>query len=149
MMAYRIPIIVAGLIIIALNLVVWSNDDEMPIKIGVVEPASGAPGELVNITAHVKRDLTRHCTLRLSRRLFSPSGFYIDLKDEDTFTPKDIIGLERRSPNLLKVTVAIPRGIGPGRYELVSKLRYSCNPWQYFYPIEGESILPFEVEAAQ
>ena len=148
-MKYRIPIIIAGLIIIAVNVVFWAFDDELPIKIGFVEPASGRPGDLINITAHVKRDIKRNCTLHLSRRLFSPNGFYTDLKDEDTFTPKDIIGLERRSPNLLKVTIAIPRGIGPGRYELVSRLQYSCNPWQYFYPIEGESILPFDVEAAQ
>jgi hypothetical protein len=149
MKAHRVPIIVAGLIIIALNMIVWAYDDELPIKIGTVEPASGVPGGLVDITAHVKRDLTRHCTLHLSRRLFSPSGFYTDMKDEDTFTPKDIIGLERRSPNLLKVTVAIPYGIGPGKYELVSSLKYSCNPWQYFFPIEGESILPFDVESAK
>lgn len=125
----------------------WILEDEVPFKLIHTVPLEVKAGEYATFKAAVKRDVARGCSLSLSRKIFTPSGSYIDLKDRDNLSAKQIAELNRRSPGLLLLTIPIPNHLSPGQYELVTDLEYTCNPWNWISPIEGYSSLPFTVVA--
>ena len=132
------------LFVAAVLIIIQAMDREPPFGILSVEPASARPGELVTITARVKRDSTRDCSAAMSRSIFDSSGQRSDYPIM-RFSDAVIDDMERRMPSMLKVTIQVPANATPGPAQLVSVLDYRCNRVHALWPIEVTTVMPFEV----
>lgn len=123
---------------------IQASDREPPFHLLSVEPAAARPGELVTITAHVRRDTARDCSASMSRSVFDSAGRRTDYPVA-RFSDALIDGMERKTPGLLKVSIVVPTNAAVGPAEVVSVLDYRCNRVHHFFPVEVTTVMPFEV----
>lgn len=123
-----------------------STDREPPFRVLEVEPAAARAGEVVTIRQRVVRDLSRPCSVRWSRFMWTPGMGRLDLTYEPVQVGPDFIArMEARDPGRLSVSVRIPDGAQPGQGSLVTHLDYWCKPAQRAWPITVITDVPFTV----
>jgi hypothetical protein len=133
------------MILVAVVLVaVQAADREPPFAVLSVEPAQARAGEPVVITAKVKRDMSRDCSVSMSRSLFDSSGARVDYPLA-RFSDAAIDLMERVGPGMLRVSIVVPINASVGPANLVSVLDYRCNRVHSLWPIEVTTYLPFDV----
>jgi hypothetical protein len=133
------------MLIVAMVLIVWqATDREPPFHVVSVEPAHAHPGEVVVITARVKRDTTRNCSATMSRSIYDSTGARADYP-VTRFSDSMIDMMEKETPGMLRVALLVPMQATSGPARLVSVLDYRCNRVHSLWPIEVTTIMPFEV----
>lgn len=133
------------MLVLALCMVVLQAADRRePFDILSVEPASARPGEMVTITAKVRRDTSRDCSARMNRAVFDSTRARFDYPLM-TFSHALIDSMELATPGELRVSVMVPPAAAPGLAELVSVLEYRCNRVHALWPIEVTTVMPFTV----
>lgn len=125
-------------------IVVYAFDREPPFAVISVEPAAALPGQIVKITANVRRDTHRNCSIVFSRYIFDGDNtrFF-----EGTSIASDtmIDLLEKNHPGKLMVAIKVPLEATPGKASIYTVVNYKCNKLHALWPIEGTSTLPFTI----
>ena len=120
-------------------------DREAPFAVLGVEPAEAKPGEWVSVTAHVKRDLKRKCSVDFSRNIIDKSGLMYVLQSRSSASDDMIRQMDARKPGKLVLSFLVPPTASYGEADIVSVLEYQCNPMQRWRPIEMTTVIPFTI----
>jgi hypothetical protein len=145
-MKYRVAILVACSLIIVVGLVSWITDRAPPFEILEVEPVVAVAGQPVKLRAKVRRDLHRHCDVSFNRQLYLPGGYRALVDGQQEMSAAQLSEMDFRASGALLVVIDVPPWAPPGRAELVTNLRYFCNPWhRWISPISVTATMPFEV----
>lgn len=114
---------------------VWSLDDKPPIRLDKYSVSPAFAGGSMLVVADVERDLSRKCNAVYSRRFVDSEGAIHAIEPDTSMGSNSIMAMDKRSPGKLIFMVPVPRGSPPGMGQIVTPLRYTCNPWHYRYPI--------------
>jgi hypothetical protein len=112
------------LLVAVVMVVIQAMDRHPPFEVLSVEPVSARAGEVVTITAKVRRDTDYPVVM---------------------FSDAMIDNMHRMAPGVLRVSIVVPSNAAPGAASLVSVLRYRCNRTHALWPIEVTTELPFTV----
>jgi len=135
------------IIVIGIVMLTWqlAFDRHPPFKVNHVYPAQAHPGESVTIPASVWRDIGRECAVDMDRHAFD-AGLQRTDYPRASFSPADILNVEKTSPGMMRPTVVISSNAVCGPATLVTNLYYSCNQaQQWLLPIHVRVELPFTV----
>jgi hypothetical protein len=133
------------LLLAAVVLIAWqAADRKPPFQVLSVEPAEARAGDVVVITARVKRDTSRNCSASMSRSIFDATGARADYP-VTRFSDALIDAMEADSPGVLRVAVLVPSNAAIGPAKLVSVLDYRCNRVHALWPIEVTTTMPFQI----
>jgi hypothetical protein len=144
------PFVIVLIISSILSWAWWSAQRNVPFKVLSVEPAFGKPGDRIIIKAHVWRDMTRPCSLTLTRIIFDSAGTPFVILSGAYFDSETIKNIERDSPGILYVPIKIPEDAQPGHARITAPMAYTCNRTQgtcfiCLDPITMMVTLPFEI----
>lgn len=129
----------------ALVIVFWALDREPPFKVLDYKISQAKAGESTVIRATVHRDLDRRCSVMISRMFIDSTGTRFDLTEGAQFmNARALEEYSRRSPNMLNVSVAVPKSAALGTANVMTVLDYECNPVQQVYPIP--MVVNFDLE---
>ena len=128
-----------------LSVLWWSVNRIDPVVIieQLVVP-EGRPGEQIEFMAKVVRDFSPSCELHATRYVVSANG-YRYIIDELHLNATALEELTKGNPQALMTTMTIPSAIKSGPAQLLTYLRYFCNPLDKFWPIETVTELHFTV----
>jgi hypothetical protein len=133
------------MILIAVAIVLFeASDRKPPFQVLSVEPASARPGDTVVITSRVWRDSSRNCSAHRSRSMFDAAMVRYDYP-KAIFSDAAIDRVERGTPGVLRVAVAIPLSAEPGPASVVSVTQYRCNRVHSLWPIDVTTVMPFTI----
>lgn len=113
----------------------WAFDRSPPFLLGSYTVYDAAPGQTMFINANVKRDLSRECSTRFSRYLYS-NGVRHEISGSQYMSAAAIADMDKQMPDALRMAVRIPPDIVPGPATLVTALEYTCNPLHQVWPID-------------
>lgn len=116
-------------------LVTWAFDRRAPFRVVGYDPIVAKRGESAAIRADVRRDMRRDCSVSFTRFLYDSKGVRFDIGDVREMSAATIRELNSRSPNELKFAVQMPPKMAAGEAELVTELKYVCNPLHVAWPI--------------
>jgi hypothetical protein len=133
------------LIAFAVELTVWALDRDPPFEILSVEPAMVLPGNAVQLTATVRRDLDRNCSVTYTRHLYDGANYRHDLEGSQSLSGEAIRAMNIRSPNMLHVALRVPDNAAAGTAALVTALDYECNPLHSAWPIHVVTEMQFTI----
>ena len=122
----------------------WTLDYMPPFALFDYTSSPAKPGEVLTIRANVRRDLGRRCSVHYSRSFFDSTGTRFDMASEQFMNADAIEELNRKLPDKLILTLAVPAHATPGKGAVMVALDYKCNPLQSHYPIS--MILMMDVE---
>jgi hypothetical protein len=134
-------------IILAIGqITVWAMDRKPPFALLSAEVNSPRPGEQLMMSAKVRRDLHRDCSVVFSRYLFDSIGVRYDLSGQQVMGPDAIRNMNALAPGELNLIVRIPETFRPGPAVFSTVLEYRCNPLQDLVrPIHVQMHVVFEV----
>jgi hypothetical protein len=122
-------------------------DRSPPFKVVEAVTPAGPPGGRIVMEARVWRDTGRNCSATMYRSIFHSGGTRVDLPPQ-FFAAEDIARMERKSPGLMRPEIEIPANAIPGADAyMASRLRYVCNQFQVWLPIDVNIVQPFQVIA--
>ena len=121
------------------------SDRAPPFKVTSVDRPSGVPGGKISFDAVVWRDISRACDVTMYRSVFHSNGKRVDL-DPQFYTAQSIRHMERVMPGRMRPEIEVPENATPLQDAyMASRLRYVCNPYQVFWPVDVTLIMPFDV----
>jgi hypothetical protein len=138
-----IPVFV--LVAFAIELAIWAVDRAPPFEILSVDPAMAAPGQQVQLTARVRRDVDRYCSVTYTRHIYDGANFRHDLEGAQRMNVEAIRAMDARAPGMLHVALRVPADAVPGSAALVTTLDYECNPLHAAWPIHVVSEMQFTI----
>lgn len=135
----------AILVASALALLVMALDRAPPFESLNYIATAAKPGATAIITADVRRDLRRACSVRFSRFFIDAAGIRWEVTPLTSVTPNGLRAFDAASAARLRVPVYIPPGASPGTATLIIPLAYRCNVAQELFPIDVVLTYQFEV----
>jgi hypothetical protein len=138
-----VPVFV--LIAFAVEITIWALDRRAPFEILSVEPAMAAPGQSITLSARVRRDIERDCSVTYTRHIYDGANFRHDLEGAQRMNVEAIRAMDARTPNMLHVALHVPVNAAPGGAALVTTLDYECNPLHAAWPIHVVSEMQFTI----
>ena len=135
----------AILIASGLALLFMGMDRAAPFESLSYTATPAKPGATAIISAHVRRDLQRSCSVRFSRFFIDSAGTRWEVTPLTTVTPKGLRAFDAASADKLRVPVHIPAGAAPGMATLIVPLAYRCNAVHEWFPIDVVLTYQFEV----
>ncbi len=134
------------LLVFVLRVGVWALDREPPFRLIAASTNAPSPGGVLTVSAQVRRDLDRDCSVLFSRYLFDRNGFRHESMGPQLMTPEALRIMDEIAPGRLNVSLRIPPEFPPGAGTMNTVLEYRCNPLQdLIRPIQVEMVVPFEV----
>ncbi len=131
-----------------LPFIYWAFDREPPFEVThyYVPPAVRA-GDEISFVLDVKRNLSRDCSVKVSRSIKRSDGSIRPYMDVDTVSSAQLKVLQVDQPNMLKRTFPLPSTLPSGPTVFMTDLEYSCgiNPLHAVWPIQVFLEWPFEV----
>jgi hypothetical protein len=134
-------IILASLVVFG----IWGADRRVPFAMLEVHPSTAVAGGMAEVSARVKRDVSRQCSMTLTRFLYDRDGFRHDMTGTQSMSADGIRHLEAQKPGMLAMRFAVPSYFPPGPAQLVAEKAYRCNPVHQFFPINATFTLPLVV----
>jgi hypothetical protein len=138
-------------IILGLGSLAWLAMDRAA-PFGVVEfdrpPPSIAAGTNMLMSAKVRRDVERMCSVEGTNRMHFADGTRWEASSFK-FSAQELAHQEARTPDRLRVSIAVPSWAAPGPAQLVTTRYYVCNVTHLVAPIEVMSVMPFAVVPAR
>ena len=123
----------------------WSLDYMPPFALFDYTSNPAKPGEVLTIKANVRRDLDRRCSVHYSRSFFDSLGTRFDMTSEQFMNAGALDELNKKMPDKLVLTLAVPRYAAAGKGVVMVVLDYKCNPLQAHYPISMILMMNVEV----
>lgn len=118
------------------QVIIWALDRDAPFVMLDYSADAAVPGSASVIRAVVRRDLSRHCGVMFSRHFFDSQGVRFELGDgAQMMNSMSLDELNRRNPDSLAFSVAVPLYAAKGRGSVVTVLNYQCNPVHQLYPV--------------
>lgn len=124
----------------------WLSLDRAPPFESISYTAQPArPGQTAVITAEVRRDLRRNCSVKFSRFFVDAAGTRWEVTPLTSVTAKGLRVFDDASEDRLRVPVPVPVGAAVGRATLIIPLAYRCNVVHEWFPIDVVLSYEFEV----
>ena len=137
----------AILIACLIQVAFWAFDRSPPFKLISYTSTSAPPGKSVLLTAKVRRDLSRECSVVFSRHFFDSSGARYDLVAGQYMSAYALRLMDQLTPGELRLRDDLPESVTPGLAHLFTNLEYSCNKFhRLVWPIEVTMELDFIVD---
>lgn len=132
-------------LMLIVQVVVWSFDRELPYKVIAYPITRAKPGEHLQIEITVQRDYQdRACDLFMTRWMQNEKGFRFYLYPL-YFSTADLRRLDRESPGKVKLSLWVPKAFDPGPAYYEATMLFRCNPIHAFWPLEMQQSIRYEV----
>lgn len=139
---YKLWIIPA--VMVAMQVACWVLERTPPIVIKDYVVNDAPQGGPVVLSISVKRDLTRRCSVTLTRVFFDAVGTRHHIVTQHHNTLASAMN-EKLMPGRLTIGFDIPSAAARGAGHLVTTAEYTCNPLHTVWPIPLEMSQKIEV----
>lgn len=117
----------------------WIYEREVPTLIDMATYAepTAHPGEEVKLEMAVRRDLSRSCSVRITREISDSAGARKSLGPVQEVSAEGLSNRERLSPGRLILKINLPESTPSGHAHILTEAAYRCpsNPTTLIYPI--------------
>lgn len=132
-------LIAVAILVPLLAFAFYFYDRDPPALVGVPDPVpSVRAGEELLLDLPIERDLSRVCTLELTRYVRDSSKALTTLTDHQRVNAASVRGRDAASPNRLILRLPIPSTIPSGPAVILTDAAFTCikNPTTWLVPIE-------------
>ena len=128
------------------QMVVWAMERTPPFTVLGYVAAPVRAGDTAIVSARVRRDLDRLCSVTYSRVLIDGKGVVFDLTEGvRLMTAQALAELDKRSPDKITFSVNIPVTASAGPGAVITAMEYQCNPIHQAKPIPVIMVSKVEI----
>lgn len=123
----------------------WTLDRTPPFELrGYTIPPTPL-GETAHVTASVRRDMTRGCSVSVTRYFVDSQKVKHAVGATTYMTPGALGQMQRDTPDQYRGAFKVPDDAALGEGTLVTALEYRCNPVHAMWPIDYLMEMQMEV----
>lgn len=118
-------------------------DRDPPAAVGVQTSVPEVyAGQEVHMNLPVSRDLSRNCTMKVTRELMDSQQQKRIIVTEQQVSPEGFKERQKLSPGALKIVIPVPVTTPSGVAHILTSTRWSCNrnptTWDWAFPITAD-----------